>query len=88
MKVVFKASFLKSIEKIRSKQLQSDIANAIENVEVSPDIRSILNLKKLKGYKDFYRIKIGENRIALKIIDGTVYFVDIAHRKDIYKHFP
>ncbi len=88
MRIVFKASFLKTIKKIRDKKLKSDIAKAIVNAENSKDIRGIDNLKKLKGYKDYYRIKIGENRIGLKIIDGTIYFVDIDHRKDIYKHFP
>jgi mRNA interferase RelE/StbE len=88
MKVAFKAPFLKAIQKIRDKQLKSDIANIIEDVEFAPDIRSISELKKLKGYKDYYRIKIGIYRIGLKINDDTVFFVDIDHRKDVYKHFP
>jgi hypothetical protein len=33
MKVAFKTPFLKAIQKIRDKQLKSDIANIIEHVE-------------------------------------------------------
>ena len=88
MKVIFKSPFLKSIKKIKNVQLKKNIAEAIENVENANDIRNINNFKKLKGYKDYYRIKIGDHRIGIKIIEETVYFVDIEHRKDIYKYFP
>lgn len=88
MRVTFKKSFLKAVHKIRNVDLKEAIANAIENVEMSGDIKDIRNLKKLKGYKDFYRIKIDTHRIGLKISDNNVFFVDIDHRKDIYKRFP
>jgi len=88
MKTVFKNTFLKSIQKIRSEQIKSEISRFIENVESSNTLRAINNLKKLKGYKNFYRIRIGTYRIGLKIEGNTVYFVDIDNRKDIYKRFP
>jgi len=88
MKTVFKNTFLKSIQKIRSEQIKSEISRSIENVESSNTLRAVNNLKKLKGYKNFYRIRIGTYRIGLKIEGNTVYFVDIDNRKDIYKRFP
>jgi len=88
MKIIFKQSFLKTLTKNRNKSLKDDIADAIENVELAININEIRNIKKLKGYKDFYRIKIGSYRLGLKIEKDIVYFVDIDHRKDIYKHFP
>jgi len=88
MKTVFKNTFLKSIQKIRSEQIKSEIIRSIENVESSNTLRAVNNLKKLKGYKNFYRIRIGTYRIGLKIEGNTVYFVDIDNRKDIYKRFP
>jgi len=54
MKTVFKASFLKAIKKIDNNQLKANIANAIINVEAADNIRQISQLKKLKGYKQFY----------------------------------
>jgi len=88
MKTAFKSSFLKAIKKIRNEQIKSDIADVIENVEKATEIKSIDNIKKLKGFKDCYRIRIGNYRIGLKIVNNIVFFVDIDHRKDIYKHFP
>jgi mRNA interferase RelE/StbE len=88
MKTAFKASFLKAIEKIRDQQLKSEVAQIIEKVETANDLRSVPNLKKLKGRMKHYRIKVGDYRIGIKIKDDIVYFADLAHRKDIYKHFP
>ncbi|MHC1776459.1 MAG: type II toxin-antitoxin system RelE/ParE family toxin [Lentimicrobium sp.] len=88
MKTEFKASFLKSVKKIRDGQLKEEIATAILQVEEATDISSIASVIKLKGYREYYRIRLGDHRIGLRITGGIVYFVEIAHRKDIYKLFP
>ena len=88
MKTEFKASFLKAIKKIEDNQLKSEIVKTINNVEAAENLKQILNLKKLKGYKQYYRIRIGSYRIGIKIEDNTIFFVDIDHRKNIYRIFP
>jgi mRNA interferase RelE/StbE len=88
MKTAFKESFLKAIKKIEDNLLKLEIKNAIINVESAENIRQINNLKKLKGYKQFYRIRIGNYRIGIKIESDTVIFVEIEHRKNIYRIFP
>ena len=88
MKTGFKASFLKAIKKIEDNQLKSDIANAIRNVESAENLKQIHQLKKLKGYKQYYRIKIGNYRIGIKLEAETIFFVDIDHRRNIYRIFP
>lgn len=88
MKTVFKASFLKAIKKIDINELKTDIGNAILDVESAENLRQISQLKKLKGYKHYYRIRIGNYRIGLKIEGDTVYFVDVDHRGNIYRIFP
>lgn len=42
--------------------------------------------KKLKGYKDLYRIRIGDYRVIYSIQDNilTVTVVAVGNRKDIY----
>ena len=88
MNTEFKASFLKAIKKINDNQLRVDITNAILNAESAENIKQISNIKKLKGYKQYYRIRIGNYRIGIKIEAETIYFVDIDHRKNIYRIFP
>ena len=61
---------------------------AIENVLNAKTVSEIKNLKKLTGYKDYYRIRIGSYRIGVKIVNNTIIFSVFEHRKDIYKRFP
>jgi mRNA interferase RelE/StbE len=88
MKVEFKKSFLKELQKLRNKGLKNSIADCIVQVESANSISQIKNIKKLAGFDDYYRIRIGDYRIGLKIENNTVYFVVFEHRKDIYKKFP
>lgn len=48
------------------------------------------NIEKLKGYKDKYKIRVGDYRIGLTIDKEkqVIIFQRIVHRKDIYKKFP
>ncbi|MEI7582218.1 type II toxin-antitoxin system RelE/ParE family toxin [Runella sp.] len=88
MKVEFLAKFDKDLDKLTSQRVKDDIISAIENVEQAQKIAGIQNIKKLKGAKIAYRIKIGEYRIGLYIEGKTVEFARVVHRKDIYKFFP
>ncbi len=88
MRVSFKKSFLKEIKKIRNKHLNDAVAECIIQVESALSVHEIKNLKKLAGYDIYYRIRVGDYRIGLKIEEELVFFVVIEHRKDIYKKFP
>jgi mRNA-degrading endonuclease RelE of RelBE toxin-antitoxin system len=46
------------------------------------------NLKKLKGVKSYFRLKLGDYRIGLALENNTLVFVRFLDRKDIYKYFP
>jgi mRNA interferase RelE/StbE len=88
MKTEFKASFLKAVKKIKDDQLKADIVDAINNVESVQNLNQIVNLKKLRGYKQYYRIRIGDYRIGIKLEANTIFFVEVDHRKNINRIFP
>jgi len=79
---------LKDIDSNISEQLQNEIANAILNVESAKRINEIHNISKLKGYKNAFRIRIGNYRIGVFITNNIVEFARFVHRKDIYRLFP
>ncbi len=88
MKIDFKKSFLKELKKLKNKNLKNSIEECIIQVESSKNATQIKNLKKLAGYDLYYRIRIGDYRIGLKIENEIVYFVVCEHRKEVYKKFP
>lgn len=88
MKVDFKKSFLKELKKLSNKKLRDAIYECILEVEAATNVSQIKGLKKLSGYDAYYRIRVGDYRIGVKIENSLVYFVVFDHRKDIYKGFP
>ncbi|NCO54956.1 MAG: plasmid stabilization protein [Bacteroidetes bacterium CG_4_10_14_3_um_filter_31_20] len=88
MKVLFKKKFLKNINALNNKELKQRIEQIIIDIENVSDFNQIINLKKLKGHKSAYRIRIGEYRLGFFFENGEVIFACFMHRKDIYKYFP
>ncbi len=56
MKLEFDKSFLKSIERIRGTKLLLRIEKILIDLEKAESFQEISNLKKLSGFKDYYRI--------------------------------
>jgi len=88
MEVQFTNKFSRQLDKIKDRKLIDSVSEKVREVIQADELSQITHLKKLKGYKQFYRIRIGDYRIGLKIEKKTFIFSTIAHRKDIYKHFP
>lgn len=88
MKTEFLKQFDKDAKSISVQSFRTDIIKSIKNVENSTSRSQIKGLKKLKGYKNAFRIKIGDYRIGIFIERNTVEFARVIHRKDIYKIFP
>jgi len=47
-----------------------------------------LDVKKIKGYDNYYRLRIGQYRIGIEWNGDTIIFCRVLHRKNIYKYFP
>jgi mRNA interferase RelE/StbE len=87
MKIEIRNSLLKDIKKIQKaeKVKLEEIYNALKEYK---DINQIPNVKKLKGYDNFYRIRIGEYRLGFSLNDNIVILLHFLHRKEIYRFFP
>ena len=72
MRLKIDKSFEKDTDKLQDAKLLIKIANCIEQIVTAPTKEEILNLKKLKGFKHHYRIRIGDYRIGAVILDEEV----------------
>ncbi len=89
MNVTFDRSFLKSLDKLTDADAKEKVATLIEQVEAVASLSEIPHLKKMAGFKTFYRIRLGDYRVGVELEPGaTVRFILVAHRKDIYRLFP
>ena len=80
--------FSKDLDKIANPKQLKIILDLIRLVENAENIQQIPSIKKLTGFTDAYRIRVGDFRIGVFLGDDTIEFARIAHRKDIYKLFP
>ncbi|KKM09331.1 hypothetical protein SY88_19390 [Clostridiales bacterium PH28_bin88] len=48
---------------------------------------NMVDLKKLKGTRDRWRLRVGDYRVLLQIVgdEATVYALRVKHRKEAYK---
>jgi mRNA interferase RelE/StbE len=64
------------------------VARVIDEVEAASSVREIRNIKKLKGHRAAYRVRVGDYRIGLFVSEGSALFAAVLPRKDIYRKFP
>jgi len=88
MKFEIKKSFLKDLKKLNDKRLAEEVKNLFDIIEKAENLQKISNVKKLKGFEEFYRIRIGKYRVGIRYNNNEVTFIRILPRKDIYKFFP
>jgi mRNA interferase RelE/StbE len=45
------------------------------------------NVKKLSGYDDRYRLRVGDYRVIYEVVDGQLVILDVGvgHRREIYR---
>jgi mRNA interferase RelE/StbE len=88
VKTAFRQSFARDLKSVRDKKLLHRIKEIIEAIEMADSLGVLPNLKKLKGAKNYFRLKLGDYRIGIAVENNTVIFVRFLDRKDIYKYFP
>ncbi len=89
MKVNGEKTFERDIGKIRDKALLTKIMDIIIQLENASSIFEIHNCKKIEGYDNYYRFRIGDYRLGVKISSRQeAVLIRFLHRKDIYRYFP
>lgn len=93
MEVFFKTTFIKEFNNLQDLQrlIKEDVRKLC--LEIFPKLQNLKELKNydlrpIKGFKNYYRIRLGDYRIGFKTESKTVIFMRVCHRKDIYKQFP
>jgi mRNA interferase RelE/StbE len=88
MKTNFAKHFDKDVNKINTATILDKIEQAILDVERALTMREIPILKKLKGYRIHYRIRVGSYRIGVEIENGMATFRRCLPRKAFCTSFP
>ena len=80
-------SFIRDVKK-SPLFVQKEVAVIINSIRTAKNFQEIKNLKKLKGSKNVYRIKVDQYRVGFYVENGIIILSRCLSRKDIYKYFP
>ena len=87
MNIEYSKDFEKSVKKLSGKMLDS-VRGVISEVKNAESIKDITDCKKLVGYRNVYRIRIGDYRafftFHVEIINDTVIFRYLVSRGEAY----
>jgi mRNA interferase RelE/StbE len=88
MQIEITKKFGKQVDKCQNKKIRAALSKIIRDIQQARNLSEIRNLNKLKGFKNFYRIRISDYRIGVTIKDDKVVLAAFDHRSDIYTYFP
>lgn len=88
MIVQFDKSFLKSLKKVNDSKIKLTTLQFIEKTKNAEKLIDLSGIKKIQGFSNFYRHRIGKYRLGFHAEGETVTFILLAKREDIYDAFP
>ena len=68
--------------------IQANLAGAIANIKSAKALNEIANLKKLKGHKTAYRVRVNNFRLCFYYENDILILARFLPRKDVYRFFP
>lgn len=80
MEVLVTPNAVKLIKKL-PKIPQIAIYQKLKRMRLNPDIKST----KLSGYKNIFRMRVGNYRVVYEIVDKNAYVFLVGYRKEVYK---
>jgi mRNA interferase RelE/StbE len=87
--MIYKVVYTKQTEKFLNKlpdAIYIRISKKIKELSQNP-YSTFLDIKKLVGGNDEFRLRVGDYRILYKVENGDliIFIVSIGHRKDVYE---
>lgn len=87
MNVEIRKSFQKDALKLPA-PAQVLLGKLIDTLSRAKTLSEIQSCKKLAGFKNAYRVRLGAYRIGFIFENETIELVRVLARKEIYKYFP
>ena len=88
-RVEYTKRFLKELASLPV-NIQSRVESIVFDELESQNPFELGYLSKMKGYKDKYKIRVGDHRIGLTLDKKSqiIFCQRVAHRREIYRVFP
>lgn len=89
MNIEYSEQFLKDLKKLKNTAHYLTIKRlCFDELPEYEALSSVGHVKKIRGYKSYYRIRIEDYRVGIKDEGEVIVLMRVLHRKDIYRVFP
>ena len=86
---MYTKAFGKDLETItHNPDIKKRLLKLIEKLKATVSLGELHGVKKIEGYENYYRLRIGDYRLGFKLSGDTIEFIRFLHRRDIYRRFP
>jgi mRNA interferase RelE/StbE len=89
VKILYAKSFDNDIVAVRhNPEVKKRLLEAIEKLKEVDSLDTLHDVRHIEGYSHYYRIRIGDYRLGIKLVGDSVELIRFLNRKDIYRRFP
>jgi mRNA interferase RelE/StbE len=89
MKILYTNSFSKDLDRIRHQaKIKKRLLELIDKIKQIGSLADLNDVRKIEGYQGYYRIRVGDYRLGIKVTENSIEMVRFLHRKEIYRRFP
>jgi mRNA interferase RelE/StbE len=89
VKVLYAKSFSKDVGTLtHNPRIKKKLLDLLEQLKTIDSLDELQGVKKIEGYAGYYRLRIGDYRLGLKLSGDTLELIRFLHRRDIYRRFP
>ncbi len=89
MELLYGKRFSKDLDAIRHEsKVKADLLKLIEKIRAVDSLTDLKGVRKIEGYQGYFRIKVADYRLGIKLRQNRVELIRFLHRKEIYRRFP
>ncbi len=88
MKIEVSEKFFSDSQKLKNIKLKKRLDDILTLIQKAETTQQLPHLKKMTGFKNAFRVRVGNYRLGFVFENNTVKLGRFLHRKDIYKYFP
>lgn len=88
MELLYAKRFNKDLDAIRyDKAIRKRLLELIEKIKQANSLADLKDVRKVEGYRDYYRIKLGDYRLGMKLSEGSLELIRFPAKKstDVFR---
>ena len=79
---------MKDLAKVHPDYRERIETPVFEKIPATENLFAEFDVRKIRGYQDYYRIRVGQYRIGCRVEEGALTFYRVKSREEIYGVFP